>query len=294
MPDSQTKFDKNKYKLIALDLDGTMLHMGKIHPHVEHILDSLSARGLEIVVATGRSLTMVPSPVLSLPFLHYAVTSSGARVTDLRDKTVLGRRDIATDTALTVMDTMRASGATANVSCDTVNIVELKSFLAMRRHMPSISKAVADDYLRDTKIAIFPSNLLKRLGRPVEKLNFYFKDADKCAAGAKLLQSRFPLDVVSTMGFDLEVSAQGVNKAVGLSLLCQHLGLQMNEVVAIGDSTNDIEMFKAVGYSVAMGNAGDDIKHLADHIAPPVTENGVASVLTELFGLTDKKELLLQ
>lgn len=284
MPKPQTEFDKTKYKLIALDLDGTMLHMGGIHPHVEHVLGNLSAHGVEIVIATGRSLPMLPSSVLAMPFLRYAVTSSGARVTDMRSKAVLGQRDIDTDMALKAIKAMRKAGATANVSCDTVNIFELKSFLAMRRRMPSVSKAIANDFLRDTKLAVFPAAVLKHIKRPVEKLNFYFKEKEKCVEGAKYLQNNFLLEVVSTMGHDLEVNAKGVNKAVGLITLCRHLGLQMSEVVAIGDSANDIEMLSAVGYSIAMGNADDDIKNLANHIAPPVTENGVASILTELFG----------
>lgn len=288
MSKSQAKFDKTKYKLVAIDLDGTMLHMGEIHPHVEQVLGSLSARGIEIVVATGRSLTMVPSSVLSMPFLRYMVTSSGARVTDLRTKAVLGQRDIAPDTALKAIYAMRKSGATANVSCDTVNIFELKSFLAMRRNMPLVSKKIADDFLRDTKLTVFPAAVLKRIKRPVEKLNFYFKDADKCAERTELLKSKFHLEAISTMGRDIEVSAQGVNKAAGLLTLCQHLGMQMSEVVAIGDSANDSEMLSAVRYSVAMGNAGDDIKQLANHIAPPVTENGVATVLAELFDLAEE------
>lgn len=285
MPKPQTEFDKTKYKLIALDLDGTMLHMGGIHPHVERVLGNLSARGIEIVIATGRSLPMVPSSVLAMPFLRYAVTSSGARVTDLRSKAVLGQRDIDTKTALKAIHVMRKLGATANISCDTVNIFELKSFLAMRRHMPAVSKAIAGDFLRDTKLAFFPAAVLRRVRRPVEKLNFYFKDADKCVKGEQLLQNKFPFEVVSTMGRDLEVSEQGVNKAVGLLTLCQHLGLQMSEVIAIGDSANDIDMLSAVGYPIAMGNAPDNIKQLTSYVAPPVSENGVAAALTELFCL---------
>ncbi|HHX55014.1 MAG TPA: HAD-IIB family hydrolase, partial [Clostridiales bacterium] len=81
----------------------------------------------------------------------------------------------------------------------------------------------------------------------------------------------------------LEFLDKGVNKGVGLSLIAQHLGIRQEEIIAVGDAGNDIAMIKYAGLGVAMGNATDDVKEIADYITLTNEEDGVAHLIEKFM-----------
>ena len=81
----------------------------------------------------------------------------------------------------------------------------------------------------------------------------------------------------------LDLGIKGVTKATGLQSLCSRLGIDRSEVLAIGDSMNDIEMLQWAGYSVAMAHARPDIRALADHVTSGGPGSGVIEVLDALY-----------
>ncbi len=89
----------------------------------------------------------------------------------------------------------------------------------------------------------------------------------------------------SSVGALVEMSAAGVTKASTLELLCQEKGIAPDEVVAFGDMPNDLPMLAWAGTSFAMADAHPTVLDLADHVAPGHEDDGVASVLEDLFGL---------
>jgi hypothetical protein len=74
-----------------------------------------------------------------------------------------------------------------------------------------------------------------------------------------------------------------VGKEIAVSAIAKNLGITMNEVMCFGDDFNDLELFKAVGYSVAMGNAEDDLKKTATETTLTNDEDGVAAVLERIL-----------
>ena len=84
----------------------------------------------------------------------------------------------------------------------------------------------------------------------------------------------------------VEISAVGVTKASTLATLAAELGIGPAEVIAFGDMPNDLPLLEWAGTSYAMANAHPTVLALADHVAPPNDEDGVAAVLTEVFGLS--------
>ena len=78
---------------------------------------------------------------------------------------------------------------------------------------------------------------------------------------------------------NIEVNHRSANKGAGLKQLCQILKLEPGTVMAIGDSDNDLRMLEFAGLSIAMGNASDDIKAVANHVTLPFYEDGVAHAI---------------
>ena len=113
-------------KLIALDLDGTLLNSDKVVSQRNFAALSRAAeQGHVIVPATGRALRAIPEQVMAFPFLHYAITINGAKVSDTRSGAVLLRAEIALDTCLRLLDFAARYD-------EIVEFAELKDFM----HVP--------------------------------------------------------------------------------------------------------------------------------------------------------------
>ncbi|MBR2734060.1 MAG: HAD hydrolase family protein, partial [Selenomonadaceae bacterium] len=95
--------------------------------------------------------------------------------------------------------------------------------------------------------------------------------------------SKFDLTISFTERNNLEASPRGITKASGLEELCKFLGIDIAETVAIGDGHNDVEILQAAGVGVAMGNARDDIKQLADFVTADNDHDGVAVAIEKFF-----------
>lgn len=96
------------------------------------------------------------------------------------------------------------------------------------------------------------------------------------------------LSVSSAFPFNLEIMPSGGGKAKAIRALSGRLGISMDEVMAIGDGSNDLGMIEAAGVSVAMGNAVEVLKKAAKYIAPDVEDDG-AAIMIEKFALTEGK-----
>jgi Cof subfamily protein (haloacid dehalogenase superfamily) len=87
------------------------------------------------------------------------------------------------------------------------------------------------------------------------------------------------LYISKSLPYFLEFAAPGVTKAAGLDFVAEHLGFARERTLAFGDGENDVELVEWAGYGVAVENAHERVKAVADLICPPVTEEGVAQVL---------------
>jgi len=97
--------------------------------------------------------------------------------------------------------------------------------------------------------------------------------------------------VVQTMPIYLEIMRKHVNKYVGIMAVAKELGIQREEILAIGDAMNDYEILKEAGIGVAMGNAEDKVKEAADFVTTDHEEHGVAYALNHFLqlGMNDFK-----
>jgi Cof subfamily protein (haloacid dehalogenase superfamily) len=87
------------------------------------------------------------------------------------------------------------------------------------------------------------------------------------------------LELTNSLPTNVEANPAGVSKAAALHFLCERMGITMEEVMAVGDSLNDIKMIQASGVGVAMGNAQEAIKNVADFVTDTNNNNGVAKAI---------------
>ena len=127
--------------------------------------------------------------------------------------------------------------------------------------------------------------LLLRRGEPLQKLQCFVVDPADRPAIMDELRRRFPgLDVTWSLPHNIEVGAAAARKGEALRFLCSYLGFTLANAAAFGDGPNDVSMLSAAGAGVAMGNASEELKAIADLVCDPCEEQGVIKVLEEVFG----------
>ncbi|GEM_PF-4167994 len=106
------------------------------------------------------------------------------------------------------------------------------------------------------------------------------------------LQDMGGLQITNSSLDNLEINPAGITKASGIEQVCKLLGITMEQVIAVGDSLNDIAAIEAVGLGVAMGNAQDAVKEAADVVVAGNNEDGIVQVIREymLDGMTFGEE----
>jgi Cof subfamily protein (haloacid dehalogenase superfamily) len=278
------EFDRSKIKAAAFDLDGTILLDGAISPDTRRALRDLNDSGVNVILATGRHYRMILPYLKGLPFIRHAVCANGAQVVDL-----LNRRTIC----FSPMDGQAAEILTGRlvrearstqillkdeVLISVFDIVKMGCELSKRS-----SRKKRYEIFKWARFVLEPVSLVSKSGNTVIKINAYFSDPVARRDFQADIEGKYPLEIASTMGNDVEITARGVNKGSGLEALCAHLGIEPAQVIVFGDSGNDLAMIRWAGWAVAMGNADPAVAAEADWAAPPAAEDGAARMIRELF-----------
>lgn len=271
----QTDWD---IRLIAVDLDGTLLTEQKtITPRTLSTLREALLRGVAVAPATGRPAAGLPAPLLELPGLRYALTSNGARVWDLAQNAPVAEflmQKPHAEAALRVLE---------EYDCVTDLFVKGRriSIASQLKRLARVAPPAMLAYLRSTRTEVedIYAYLAKSSALP-EKISVVFaQNAQRAEAWQRLEGLGLGLELSSSLDKNLEINAPGVTKGSGLLALARHLGLTRRQLMACGDSGNDLWMLKAAGLSVAMANAEPQIKEAALFETASNEEDGVAKAV---------------
>ena len=258
--------------LVALDLDGTVLHHdGTLSPIVRAAVGAAQSAGHEIVIATGRSLHSARPIADALGLLEgYLVASNGAVVAALDPTATGGARIVVTETfdPAPVLTALRGSWPDAWVAVEEIGLGFKVS-------------AEFDPGELDGQIRIVDWDEL--IAGPATRVTF--RSPSGTAQDFLSLVERVGLKGVNyAVGFTawLDIAAEGVSKASGLERVRRWERIATTHTVAVGDQRNDCEMLAWAACGVAMGNAPAEVLAVADLVAGHVLADGVADVLRAL------------
>lgn len=265
-------------RLIALDLDGTLLTNQKtITPRTLAALKEALGRGVAVAPATGRPAAGLPAPLLALPGLRYALTSNGARVWDLAQNAPVAEFLIQKPQAEAALRVLEQYDCVTDLFIEGRRISIASQLAKLERIMPPAMLA----YMRATRTEVEDIyGYLAASSALPEKVSVVFaQNAQRAEAWQRLEGLGLGLVLSSSLDKNLEINAPGVTKGSGLLALARHLGLTSRQLMACGDSGNDLAMLKAAGLSVAMGNAEPEIKAAALFETASNEEDGVAKAI---------------
>ena len=274
-------------KLIAMDLDGTLFnHNGEITPKTIEQLNRAAKQGVYTVISTGRPFNGLPFEQIKDTKIDYALTTNGAAVYRIKDKVCLYENTMDLEMLTPILDYVLSREIHIDLYIDgegftpircRQNLDRLDVPESLKRYMIATRTPVEDlvAYVKDC-------------GKKIQKinLNFYPQPDGTFAYRDETIQFLKSLSVIEVVcgGFNnFEISKAGVTKSTGLIALTEHLGTTMEKTMAIGDSENDYSMINAAGLGIAMGNASDDIKSIADYITTTNEEDGVGEAIKKFI-----------
>ena len=267
-------------KLVAIDLDGTLLTSDKqITSRTIETLKKVVEKGVIVVIATGRPLLGLDSVIKDVPKSPYILATNGARVVNVDTGEVILERLISHDVVLEIFEILEKYDCVKEIFYDGQGYVATDEL--DRIHLYH-KKPQMCDYVRKTRKPI-PDILefIKEKEKSADKAQGIFNNMEIRQRAWQELNHLGKLTLVDSYYYNIEINAKGVEKGSSLRFLAEKLGIDQKEVMAIGDGANDFWMIEYAGVGVAMGNAKDRIKEIADVVTLSNDEDGVAQVLEE-------------
>ena len=235
-------------KLIALDMDGTLLTPDhEVSEANRNAIAKAMDKGVTVMLSTGRWLDFCYAYAEDLKLNTYLVTVNGGEVWT-SSKELVERHTHTQE----LMEKMWHIG----------NNVGVNMWCVATDKIYNAGEHPDDFYAREWL-----------------KIGYNSEDKNKLDQVRKGLAKFTSLELTNSLPTNIEVNPLGVNKANGLVRVCKELGITMDEVMAVGDSLNDIKMIEQAGLGVAMGNAQEAIKDVADFVTDTNNDDGVAKAI---------------
>ncbi|MDD3368735.1 MAG: Cof-type HAD-IIB family hydrolase [Lachnospiraceae bacterium] len=272
-----------KLKMVALDLDGTLLTDKKeITKKTLETLKRAARTGTEIVIATGRSVDGIPAEMDEIPEYTYAVTCNGSAVYNIKTREPIYEDLMEWEEMKDLFHELWSLDVIVDAFVGT-HIYRDRKNIEPTRQLP-VSQAVRDFLLASREDVDHLDRMMEEKRMAVNKFSLNFKsnpdgtlkDRDKVME----IASRYPEFVAVSGGSNnVEFTRASATKGTALIKLGEYLHIKKEEIMACGDSGNDMDMLSKVGFPVAMANAEPQILEICDYVTLSNEEDGVAAVL---------------
>ena len=254
-------------KIIFFDIDDTLSRDGIIAPHNKTTLEQLSKTDIKLVIATGRSKSIIPDDILALfeaGVFDAIVCTNGQYSFD--KKGIISHYPLTLQQASKIDELCRQDHLIHKFDSDT-HLAWANDNEKIRAFLATTPSSIIDpDYYKTN---------------PVYQCSVFFKDEQQRMQDVDFAQ--FGLKLVHWHQIGGDILPIDASKERGVRDVCQHFGIDINEAMAIGDGFNDLEMFDAVGYAIAMGDGQPALQQRADFITGSIEEYGLQQVLHPLL-----------
>lgn len=264
-------------KLIFLDIDGTLVYDMKAPSALAaEAVCGARENGHKVFLCTGRNMAIIGSDVLDVGF-DGVIASAGGYVE--AENTVLFDHILSEETIQECLSVFHTHGIYCRIESPEgiYTDPQMETLLRAADPDPANSELIRMQKEIETGFPILPYE--RYPGKGAYKICFTSTDAGAIEETKRYLGDRFSYAVhpyaEGSVCLNGEIIPRGIDKGKGMELVCRYYGADMADTVAFGDSMNDYEMMEAAGVSIAMGNACEELKRVADHICGDVREDGI-------------------
>ena len=266
-------------RMIGLDLDGTLLTRKKeLTAGNRAALEKAAENGVYIVPVTGRPLSGIPTQVMELDFIRYAITSNGAVTTDRACGKTIRERCMSRETA---EKTLRAAQGERII---------LEYFTGGYGYHDSVTHELLWKKFENTPILRYLEKSripvedlygrLRESRRGIENLSIMCPTPEVKESILSRVKGIEGIRIIYPWPTDLEITSMDADKGEALLSLAAGLGINREEVMAMGDGNNDLGLMNAAGVSVAMGNSSPEVLAAADFQTSDNEHDGVAEAIS--------------
>lgn len=282
-------------KLIATDMDGTLLNAAhEISQENQEAIKFAQEHGITVVIATGRAFYEANTPVAETDLKVPYICLNGAEV---RDETfnIMSTSHLNHSLVSKITSTLKEKDIyyqvytnrgiyTENPQRDLEIYIDIAERAGQKADVEKIENSIqkridngtlkiVDNY---DKIEDIPGELIMKI------LAFDSGLGKIDLVGQELAQSP-NLAVSSSSRGNLEITHSDAQKGIALSTIAKQLGIDLKDVMALGDNLNDVSMLERVGYSVAMGNAAPEVKTVAKYVTDSNENSGVGKAIKKFL-----------
>jgi len=268
-------------RLIAMDLDGTLLTPPPVHitPVTVSALQQAADQGIHLVLASGRLPDDASAFLLDTGLDATIIALNGACMLDHPFGDITYTQHFNLSEAEYLYDFLMATGLTFAMFCD--HDLYIRSRNPEQPEPDMVWGTYLDHFPCRTNIYRFPADSSKLLQRGVNKFILMQQDGENRLESIEKQMHRFPfpMEITSSWANNVELNVAGCNKGAALIRLCSELGISVHDVMAIGDQVNDLSMLQICGIPVAMGNATSEVTRVAKYITASNMYDGVAKAI---------------
>ena len=289
------------YKLVAIDLDGTMLNQyGIITEKTKKAISKAQEKGVEVMIASGRAITSVKRFSKEINSNKYFISGNGAITYDIKNNKILYENILSKTKALQIIKICEENSIYYNVYTENGIIAKNLNYNTLYYYKDNLTKPDENrthinivenvyDYFEQREEKILKimicdehKTVFNSIVRKLKELS-EIEVLEVSHMSRKII--RQGTDEIALEYFYTEVSAKDVDKWNALEEIMSLMNISKEEVVTIGDNANDLKMITNAGLGVAMGESAPYVKQSADIIAPTNDEDGVAIILNKIFDL---------
>nr|WP_271750900.1 Cof-type HAD-IIB family hydrolase [Cohnella sp. JJ-181] len=264
------------YKLIALDVDGTLLNDDhELTPRVKRAVTAAAAAGAEIVLCTGRGSASALSVLAQLGLSGTVITHNGASVVDGETREILQESTIGADEAGRYLELLRERGVHFDLNT------------AFDIYVERLDEQTASMYERMLAEPILRSPGEQLPGRTV-KISIFAPKADLDELETYWRDWSHELQSIRSGDYFIDLQHREASKGTALAQWAEKRGIPRESVLAIGNYYNDIGMLQYAGRGVAMDNSPPEVKAAADETTLSNNEDGVAVVLEACLAVAER------
>ena len=272
---------KKNIELFVTDMDGTLLdEKHNISPENLAALKELREKGTEVMIATGRLDSMVKAYVKQLGIKTPVISCNGGLIRDFTTNETLYINEMSKSSARKTIEICKDHSIPYLLYCENMIYTDMLSKRVdfLQEYNESQPKEDRIDFL-----------VVDNIFEDFNNIQNILKILIICEKGDSNLHEKLEADLrkiddisaYKSSGILLDVMNKGVSKGNALKHYLKMKGLSSNKTAAIGDNFNDISMLEFADFSIAMGNAEDDIKAIADLVTKTNIEHGVAHAIRE-------------
>ena len=288
------------YKLIAIDLDGTLLNSyGLISEENKKAIKKAQEEGANVVLSSGRSTSSVKNLAEELGGNKYIICGNGSLIYDLQKEAIIYDKFIDKNKVLQIIQICEQNSIYYNIYTENMVIAKTLDNNVLFYHQENANKPDS----RKTKI-----NLVDNIYEYIENLEnenilkFTISDNSNIIFNSiiKKLREIKNIDVldvahmsrkfiragteeVQIAYYYTEITSENVDKWNAIEWLAEKLNIEKQDIIAIGDNVNDKLMIENAGLGVAMGNSAPYIKEIADRVVESNNDDGVAEIIEEVI-----------